>query len=59
MKLTVMTLNVNGLRDQWKRDLLFDCLRKGKFDIMLLQETHTSSLYDCLKWNREAGMKGF
>ena len=59
MKLSVVTLNVNGQRGKRKRDLLFDCLRKEKFDIILLQETHISSIYECLKWNREVGMKGF
>ena len=57
--LSIITLNVNGLRAQRKRLLLFDFLKRSKFDIVLLQETHVSSVSDCVLWNRESGFKGY
>ena len=57
--LSIITLNVNGLRAQRKRLLLFDFLKRSKFDIVLLQETHVSAVSDCVLWNRESGFKGY
>ena len=52
-------MNVNGIREQRKRWLLFDFLKRSKFYIVLLQETHVSSVNDCVLWNRESGFKGY
>ena len=38
--LTIMTVNVRGLRNALKRRAVFDFLGKNKFDICLLQEAH-------------------
>ena len=57
--LSIISLNVNGLRDQKKRWLLFNFLHRSKFDLVLLQETHVSSVHDCILWNRESGYKGY
>lgn len=58
-ELSIISLNVNGLRDQKKRWLLFDFLKRSKFDVVLLQETHVASVNDCILWNRESGYKGY
>ena len=57
--LSIITLNVNGLRAQRKRLLLFDFLKRSKFDIVLLQETHVSSVSDFVLRNGESGFKGY
>jgi exonuclease III len=57
--LSIISLNVNGLREQRKRWLLFNFLHHSKFDIALLQETHACSRDDAVLWNRESGYKGY
>ena len=57
--LSIITLTVNGLREQRKRLFLFYFLNRLKFDIVLLQETHVSSLNDCVLWNCESRFKGY
>ena len=43
-KMSVVSLNVNGLRDQRKRRLLFDFLKYEKFDVIFFQETHIATV---------------
>ena len=58
-ELSIITLNVNGIRDYKKRSILFDFLKRGKYDVIFLQETHISSVDECVLWNRESGFKGY
>ena len=58
-EISVVSLNVNGLRDHRKRRLLFDFLKYEKFDVIFLQETHIATVEDCVKWNKESGLKGY
>ena len=58
-EMSVVSLNVNGLRDHRKRRLLFDFLKYEKFDVIFLQETHIATVEDCVKWNKESGLKGY
>ena len=39
-KLSILTLNVRGLRNAKKRKCLFQILKQGQYDIIALQETH-------------------
>ena len=48
----LMSLNVRGLRNFEKQKAVFKWLKKRDFDIILLQETHTSSDLE-EKWKRE------
>ena len=41
--LKIVTFNVNGLANHTKRKDVFDYLRKCKYDVILLQETHWKS----------------
>jgi exonuclease III len=45
--MSVVSLNVNGLRDHRKHRLLFDFLKYEKFDVIFLQETHIATVEDC------------
>jgi exodeoxyribonuclease-3 len=58
-EMSVVSLNVNGLRDHRKRRLLFEFLKNEKFDVIFLQETHIATVEDCVKWNKESGLKGY
>ena len=40
MSLQLVTINVNGLRDNRKRELVFNWLVSKKYDCICLQETH-------------------
>ena len=51
-EMSVVSLNVNGLRDHRKRRLLIDFLKYEKFDVIFLQETHIATVEDCVKWTR-------
>ena len=59
VEMSVVSLNVNGLRDHRKRRLLFDFLKYEKFDVIFLQETQMATVEDCVKWNKESGLKGY
>ena len=39
--LTIATLNVNGLRNNFKREIVFDYFIRRKVNILFLQETHS------------------
>ena len=41
MAITVATINVNGLRNPNKRDIVFDYFTRTKTSIVLMQETHS------------------
>lgn len=48
--LTLLSLNVNGLRDLRKRRTLFSMLRQGHWDVIALQETHHVSSSEGEDW---------
>ena len=50
--LSVATLNVNGLRNNLKRSVLFEFLERKKFDLIFLQETH-SEMDDEVIWSNQ------
>jgi exonuclease III len=52
MTLSLATINVNGLRDKKKRDLVFNWLIAKKIDVICLQETH-STKDDLIRWQNE------
>ena len=58
-ELSIITHNVNGIRGYEKRSILFDFLKRGKYDVIFLQETHITSVDECVFWNRESGFKGY
>lgn len=53
-QLSLVTLNTNGLRSVTKRRAIFSDLHKGGFDIIFLQETH-STKEDQRIWSTEWG----
>ena len=56
MNLKIVTLNVRGLADQLKRRKIFYYFHEKKFDIIYLQETHSTK--NCAKiWSAEWGNK--
>ena len=50
--LTIATINVNGMRDNLKRSIIFDYLTRRKFNIALIQETH-SEKEDEYTWRKQ------
>ena len=50
--LSVATINVNGLRSDLKRNVLFEFLQRRKFDLIFLQETH-SEISDEAVWSNQ------
>ena len=50
------TFNVRGLRDQTKRSKVFNYVRSKSFDIIALQETH-STIGDKQLWTSQWGGK--
>lgn len=54
--LSLVTLNVNGLRNPAKRRAIFKSLRKKKPDVIFLQETHSTKEVEKL-WSSEWGGK--
>ena len=51
-KLEIASLNVRGLQDNNKRKRIFQTLRNSKFDIILLQETHSTD-EDVVLWEKD------
>lgn len=37
------TLNINGAQEGGKRTMLFELIRQNKYDVMLVQETHSDA----------------
>ena len=52
----IISLNTRGLRDSGKRRKLFHYLHTKKFQVMLLQETHTSVSQEAI-WKTQLGGK--
>ena len=50
--LTIATINANGMRDNFKRNVLFDYLTRRKFNIALIQETHSEEEDEVL-WRKQ------
>ena len=57
-KLCIISLNINGLFDENKRQNLFQILENKKADIILLQETH-SKIEEEKKWQKKWKGKSF
>ena len=45
LRLNVISMNVRGIRNKKKRRALFNQFKKGKYDIICLQETHLGKNY--------------
>jgi exonuclease III len=52
MTLSLATINVNGLREKKKHDLVFNWLVAKQIDVICLQETH-STKDDLIRWQNE------
>ena len=56
--LSVLSININGMSEEKKRNKLFDILNNKNIDITLIQETHsTKNLIN--KWEKEWLGKSF
>ena len=51
--LRLLSLNVNGLRSASKRSSLFTLLRRDRWDVVLLQETHHTDEAEGQAWAEE------
>ena len=58
-KIHISTLNVRGLKNNQKRRSCFQLLRKGKYDIIALQECHISTNQEAEQWEIQWGGKLF
>lgn len=56
--LRLLSVNVNGLRGSAKRRQLFHALNVGPWDVVTLQEPHTTSLEEVEGWLREGAGRG-
>ena len=54
MSLKIISLNVNGIRNQKKHDY-FSWLKENNADIVFLQETHCNSAHNIKQWSAEWG----
>ena len=57
-KLTILSLNINGLSEEKKRTKLFEILINKNIDIAILQETHSTKKTINL-WEKEWPRKYF
>ena len=57
--LKIITLNVNGITQQLKRQKVFHYLGTLNVDIICLQETHGQDKYTTEKWSQEWGRTGY
>jgi exonuclease III len=57
--LSVVSLNVDGMRDPKRRSLMFDYLNRYEYDIALLQDTRILNNRECMQWNAECRCRGF
>ena len=53
MYLSIVSLNVNGLREKKKRSSLLYMFRHKKYDIICLQETHCGDEIEANLWSKE------
>ena len=58
MQTNFSSFNVRGLRNQQKREQIFQWLKTNKSSISMLQETHTNNECEA-KWEREWGGKAY
>jgi len=56
--LRLLSINPNGMRGSTKRHELFHALSEGPWDIMLVQEAHTTSVAEVEGWLREGAGQG-
>ena len=54
MSCVIASFNVNGQRQTLKRKTIFHCLKQKHYDMILLQETHSTST-DEKQWACEWG----
>ena len=59
MTIRLISLNVNGIRDNNKRRTIFFWLKEQEADLYLLQETHCESQNDINNWSHEWGGEAF
>lgn len=59
MSLNIISLNVNGVRDNNKRSTLFHWLQEQNFDLIFIQESHCESQEDIDMWTKEWQGKTF
>jgi exonuclease III len=57
--LSVVSLNVDGMRDPKRRSLMFDYLNRYEYDIALLQDTRILNNRECMQWNAKCRCRGF
>ena len=57
--LSVVSLNVDGMRDPKRRSLIFDYLNRYEYDIALLQDTRILNNRECMQWNAKCRCRGF
>ena len=55
----VVSLNVNGLRNQVKRRQMFDSCSSEGIDIILLEETHAAGYREARELGMNLVVKGF
>ena len=53
MSLKLISINVNGMRDNKKRSVIFNWLKEKNFDICLVQESHCATQDDVNTWSKE------
>lgn len=58
IRLKVLTLNTNGMRDDNKRKMIFEYIKQQGADIICLQETHSSIEIED-KWTKEWNGKAY
>ena len=52
MVLKISSLNVNGLRQKFKQDIIFSRFSNLGFDIVFLQETHVTNIAEASKFTK-------
>ena len=57
--LTVTTCNISGIRNNKKRNTVFNWLKSLNYDIIFLQETHCHFRKEARKWSSEWGPQSF
>ena len=52
MALKISSLNVNGLRQKFRQDIIFSRFSNLGFDIVFLQETHVTNIVEISKFSK-------
>ena len=55
--LSIVTVNVRGLKNKKKRHCVFNFVKKGKYDVVALQECHITSEQEATQWELQWGGK--